>query len=46
MLKIWKLVFGKLKDMLKDADDVPEIPVLNEKLLEGIEQAANSLEDK
>ena len=37
---------NKMKDMLKDAEDLPEIPVLNEKLLEGIEQAAKSLEEK
>ena len=36
---------NKMKDMLKDADDLPEIPMLNEKLLEDIEQAAKSLEE-
>ena len=36
----------QMKEMLKDADDVPALPVLNEKLLESIEKAASSLEEK
>jgi len=34
-----------MHDLLKDSDDRPDLPVLNEKLLEGIEEAAKSLED-
>jgi DNA repair exonuclease SbcCD ATPase subunit len=37
---------SKMKDMLKDADDVPSLPMLNEKLLENIENAAKSLDEK
>ncbi|MCW8964764.1 MAG: hypothetical protein OQL16_13295 [Gammaproteobacteria bacterium] len=32
--------------LLKDSDDRPELPVLNDKLLEGIEEAAKSLDEK
>jgi len=37
---------SKMNDLLKDTDDTPVLPVLNEKLLEKIEAAAKSLEDK
>ena len=37
---------SNLKDLAKDAEDSPEVLPLNEKLLEGIEQAAKSLEEK
>jgi hypothetical protein len=35
-----------MHELLKDSDDRPELPMLNDKLLEGIEAAAKSLEDK
>jgi chromosome segregation ATPase len=35
-----------LHELAKDSDDAPEVPMLNEKLLEGIEEAAKSLEEK
>jgi DNA repair exonuclease SbcCD ATPase subunit len=36
----------KMKYLLKEAEDLPTLPMLNEKQLERIEEAASSLEDK
>jgi len=36
----------KMNELLKDNDNAPALPVLNESLLEKIEEAAKSLEDK